>query len=102
LPEADIRAVWRAGLVHDLGRVGVSAGLWGKTGPLTGSEWERVRLHAYYTERILARPAALARLGAWPRCTTSGSTAPATSAARRRPRCPRRPASSPRPTSTTR
>ena len=64
LPAADVVAVWRAGLVHDLGRVGVSAGLWGKPGPLTGSEWERVRLHPYYTERILARPAALARLGA--------------------------------------
>jgi HD-GYP domain-containing protein (c-di-GMP phosphodiesterase class II) len=41
----------------------VSAGLWGKPGPLSAREWEQVRLHAYYTERVLARPAALARLG---------------------------------------
>ena len=27
------------------------------------SEWERMRMHAYYTERMLARPATLARLG---------------------------------------
>ncbi|HXZ05637.1 MAG TPA: HD domain-containing phosphohydrolase, partial [Ktedonobacteraceae bacterium] len=27
-------------------------------------EWERVRMHPYYTERVLARPGVLARLGA--------------------------------------
>ena len=64
LPEADAGAVWHAGLLHDLGRVGISAGLWGKPGPLTESEWERVRLHPYYTERILARSTPLAPLGA--------------------------------------
>jgi HD-GYP domain-containing protein (c-di-GMP phosphodiesterase class II)/DNA-binding CsgD family transcriptional regulator len=45
----------RAGLVHDLGRVAVENGIWDKPGPLTTSEWEQVRLHAYYTERILDR-----------------------------------------------
>jgi HD-GYP domain-containing protein (c-di-GMP phosphodiesterase class II) len=64
LPEADAVASRRAGLLHDVGRVSVSAGIWGKPGPLSEREWERVRLHAYYTERVLARPAALARLGA--------------------------------------
>jgi HD-GYP domain-containing protein (c-di-GMP phosphodiesterase class II) len=64
LPSADVMAVRRAGLLHDLGRVGVSAGIWGKPGPLSDSEWERVRLHPYYTERILTRSAALAPLGA--------------------------------------
>jgi DNA-binding CsgD family transcriptional regulator len=43
--------------------VGISAGIWGKAGPLSSREWEQVRLHPYHTERILARPAALARLG---------------------------------------
>jgi HD-GYP domain-containing protein (c-di-GMP phosphodiesterase class II) len=52
----------RAGLVHDLGRVAVENGIWDKPGPLTTSEWERVRLHPYYTERILARCSALASL----------------------------------------
>lgn len=64
LPDADVVAVRRAGLLHDLGRVGVSAGIWGKPGPLTDEEWERVRLHPYYTERVLARPLALAPVGA--------------------------------------
>ncbi|HEV2811749.1 MAG TPA: HD domain-containing phosphohydrolase, partial [Solirubrobacteraceae bacterium] len=54
----------RAGLVHDLGRAGVPNTIWDKPGPLTDAERERVRLHPYYTERVLARPAALARLAA--------------------------------------
>ncbi|MGH2495654.1 MAG: HD domain-containing phosphohydrolase [Ktedonobacteraceae bacterium] len=64
LPEADVVAIRRAGLLHDIGRVGVSAAIWGKPGPLSEREWERVRMHSYYTERVLARPPALARLGA--------------------------------------
>jgi len=44
--------------------VGISAGIWGKPGPLSTREWERVRMHPYYTERVLARPGVLARLGA--------------------------------------
>jgi HD-GYP domain-containing protein (c-di-GMP phosphodiesterase class II) len=64
LPEGDAIDIRRAGLLHDVGRVSVSAGIWGKPGPLSEREWERVRLHTYYTERVLARPAALSRLGA--------------------------------------
>ncbi len=64
LPEADVVTIRRAGLLHDIGRVGVSAGIWVKPGPLSEREWERVRMHPYYTERVLARPPALARLGA--------------------------------------
>ena len=52
----------RAGLVHDLGRVSVENGIWDKLGPLTTSEWERVRLHPYYTGRILHRCGPLAGL----------------------------------------
>ncbi len=54
---ADLR---RAGLVHDLGRVAIENGIWDKPGPLTTAEWERVRLHPYYTERILSRCGPLA------------------------------------------
>jgi HD-GYP domain-containing protein (c-di-GMP phosphodiesterase class II)/DNA-binding CsgD family transcriptional regulator len=63
LPAAVVAEVRRAGYVHDVGRAGVSAGVWEKEGPLTDGEWEKVRMHAYYTERILARPPLLARLG---------------------------------------
>jgi HD-GYP domain-containing protein (c-di-GMP phosphodiesterase class II) len=36
--------------------------VWDRAGPLGSAEWERVRLHAYWTERILARSSALAGL----------------------------------------
>ncbi|HEX5501468.1 MAG TPA: HD domain-containing phosphohydrolase [Thermomicrobiales bacterium] len=64
LHEREVATVRRAGLLHDVGRVGVATGVWLKPGPLTEHERERVRLHAYYTERILARPRVLAGLGA--------------------------------------
>ncbi len=57
-----VAAVTRAGLLHDLGRVGVPNGIWEKRGALDGSERERVRLHPYYTERVLARAPVLARV----------------------------------------
>ena len=50
-----------AGLVHDLGRLGVSNAIWDKPGPLTAVEVERVRLHPYLTDRMLARVPALER-----------------------------------------
>ena len=52
----------RAAWLHDMGRVGVSAAVWEKPGPLTSGEWEQVRLHSYYTERLLARVPALSEL----------------------------------------
>ncbi len=64
LSTTDIATVRRAGLVHDLGMHGIPATVLDKTGPLTSTEAERMRMHTYYTERMLARPAALARVGA--------------------------------------
>ena len=40
----------------------VDARIWQKRGPLSADEWERVRLHAYYSERVLARSEFLAAL----------------------------------------
>jgi HD-GYP domain-containing protein (c-di-GMP phosphodiesterase class II)/DNA-binding CsgD family transcriptional regulator len=62
LDASECEKLRRAGFVHDLGRVGVENGVWDKAGLLTTSEWERVRLHPYYTERILDRCGALAPL----------------------------------------
>jgi HD-GYP domain-containing protein (c-di-GMP phosphodiesterase class II) len=55
LGAARVHLLWRAGLVHDLGRSGVANSIWEKGGALTESEWESVRLHAYLGERMLAR-----------------------------------------------
>ncbi|HUP75706.1 MAG TPA: HD domain-containing phosphohydrolase [Acidimicrobiales bacterium] len=53
-----------AGWLHDLGRVAVPNLLWDKPGPLNAAEWEQVRLHAYHTERLLARSPLLAPVAA--------------------------------------
>jgi HD-GYP domain-containing protein (c-di-GMP phosphodiesterase class II) len=64
LPAAEVDALRRAGLLHDIGLHGVPATVLDKPGALTATESERMRVHAYYTERVLARPPALARIGA--------------------------------------
>jgi HD-GYP domain-containing protein (c-di-GMP phosphodiesterase class II)/DNA-binding CsgD family transcriptional regulator len=64
LANDEIALVRQAGYLHDLGRVATSTAIWDKPGPLTTSEREQVRLHPYYTERILAQSPALARLAA--------------------------------------
>jgi HD-GYP domain-containing protein (c-di-GMP phosphodiesterase class II) len=60
---AEVRTMGRAGLVHDLGRLGVSNAIWDKPGPLGAGEWERVRLHPHITERMLHQSEALDPLG---------------------------------------
>jgi DNA-binding CsgD family transcriptional regulator len=50
-------------MLHDVGLHGVPVTILDKPARLSATEWERVRLSSYYTERVLARPAALARLG---------------------------------------
>jgi HD-GYP domain-containing protein (c-di-GMP phosphodiesterase class II) len=50
--------------LHDVGRAGVSNAVWEKPGPLTTAEWEQVRMHSYFTERILATSATLAPMAA--------------------------------------
>jgi DNA-binding CsgD family transcriptional regulator len=60
-PADDVAAVRRAGLIHDLGRLGVSNAIWDKPGTVTEAESERIRLHPYLTDRMLARADALGR-----------------------------------------
>src|SRR5216684_5679073 len=50
----DAATVRRAAHVHDLGMVSVPIRVWIKRGSLNQSEWERVRLHPYHTQRILS------------------------------------------------
>jgi HD-GYP domain-containing protein (c-di-GMP phosphodiesterase class II) len=58
--EAEIRLLRRAGLLHGLGRIGISNAIWDKPGALGAGEWERVRLQPYLTERMLRQSEALA------------------------------------------
>jgi HD-GYP domain-containing protein (c-di-GMP phosphodiesterase class II) len=63
-----IRDVRHAGLLHDVGRVGVANGVWDTPGPLTVDGREKVRLHVYLTERILRRSRRLAGLARLASC----------------------------------
>jgi HD-GYP domain-containing protein (c-di-GMP phosphodiesterase class II) len=64
LSHPDLADLGRAAMLHDIGQSAISARVWMKPGPLSEPEWEEVRLHPYYGERILSRSPALARLGA--------------------------------------
>jgi HD-GYP domain-containing protein (c-di-GMP phosphodiesterase class II) len=59
LPADDVTTLRRAGLVADLGAVGVPAGVWRSPAPLGVEAAERVRLHPYLSERVLGRCAGL-------------------------------------------
>ena len=63
LPRDDVVLVRRAALVHDIGVIGVSAGILDKAGRLTAAEHERIRTHPYLTARTFAKPPALAAIG---------------------------------------
>jgi HD-GYP domain-containing protein (c-di-GMP phosphodiesterase class II) len=60
LSAADSTMIRRAGLLHDLGRLGVSSSIWEKPAPLTDVERERAQLHPYLTDKMLMPVPALA------------------------------------------
>jgi HD-GYP domain-containing protein (c-di-GMP phosphodiesterase class II) len=59
LPAEGADRLRQAALLHDLGRVATAGIVWEKPRALSTTEWEQVRLHPYYTERILVRSAIL-------------------------------------------
>ena len=64
MPEPEARTTRRAGVVHGLGRLGISNAILDKRGPLGAGEWERVRLQPHLTERMLRQSTELAPLAA--------------------------------------
>ncbi|PTD98089.1 HD-GYP domain-containing protein [Pseudothauera lacus] len=62
IPETRRRWLRRGALLHDVGKLGVSNMVLDKPGKLEADEWEAVKLHAVYTESILARIAPFAEL----------------------------------------
>jgi DNA-binding CsgD family transcriptional regulator len=64
MPDSEIRTLRRAGLAHDLGRLGISNAVLDKRGPLAGGDWERIRMGPYLTERMLRQSEVLALVAA--------------------------------------
>jgi putative nucleotidyltransferase with HDIG domain len=62
LPPDEVVNVRRAALLHDIGRSGVANAIWERPSRLSLDQWEHVRLHVYYTERVLARCRGLSSL----------------------------------------
>lgn len=55
MPPAEVRRVKRAGLLHDIGKLGVSNAILDKPGRLEPAEFEILKLHPAQTLRILER-----------------------------------------------
>jgi HD-GYP domain-containing protein (c-di-GMP phosphodiesterase class II) len=62
MSEVDATVLRRAALIHDLGRMGVPTTIWDKPSRLTDPERERVQLHPYLTDRMLAKVPNLGRV----------------------------------------
>ena len=62
VPLARRRWLYRAALLHDIGKLGVSNTILDKPGKLDGPEWEIMRTHASHTQEILGRIGVLADL----------------------------------------
>ena len=62
LPPAERRTLRRAALLHDIGKLGVSARVLNKPAKLDAEEWNEMRAHAVHSERILSRIPAFAEL----------------------------------------
>jgi len=64
LGELRAERIGLAGLLHDLGKIGISDRVLTKPGPLDDAEWAQMRTHPQIGARLLSRPE-LADLRAW-------------------------------------
>jgi HD-GYP domain-containing protein (c-di-GMP phosphodiesterase class II) len=60
LPDDAQQKVWRAALIHGMGRACVPNMVWESAGPLPAAAWERVRLVPYWTRRAARQLGSLA------------------------------------------
>jgi hypothetical protein len=54
LPEDELSDTYLAGLLHDVGKIGIRDEVLGKTGPLTAEEYDHIKQHVVIGYRILA------------------------------------------------
>ncbi|MEO6529415.1 MAG: HD domain-containing phosphohydrolase [Specibacter sp.] len=62
LAAAEVEVLRRAGWAHDLGRMGVSNGVWDKKTALSAVDRERLQMYPYLSERILSRVPGMRRV----------------------------------------
>jgi HD-GYP domain-containing protein (c-di-GMP phosphodiesterase class II)/DNA-binding CsgD family transcriptional regulator len=62
LSQSEIKMIRRAALVHDLGHIVIPGHILSDEDRLSEADKEKLRLHPYYTERILSRVPALASI----------------------------------------
>ncbi len=62
VPVHEITKLRRAGLLHDIGKLGVSNSILDKPAKLTDDEFAAVRLHPQFTEEILSRVSAFSQI----------------------------------------
>uniref|UniRef100_UPI0035B2F34C HD domain-containing phosphohydrolase n=1 Tax=Chitinimonas sp. TaxID=1934313 RepID=UPI0035B2F34C len=60
LDDAAVQRIYRAGLIHGIGRAALPNALWNTAGPLASADWERVRLVPYWTRRAAQHTPSLA------------------------------------------
>jgi HD-GYP domain-containing protein (c-di-GMP phosphodiesterase class II) len=58
----EVSLVQRAALIQDLGKVAVPFRIWHQDVAPSADDWEKIRLHPYYTERVLSHSPYLAEL----------------------------------------
>ena len=62
LSDADVEEIRLAGILHDIGKVGVPEAILNKNGPLNPDEWETMKSHVHFGGKILEPLQALARI----------------------------------------
>jgi diguanylate cyclase (GGDEF)-like protein len=56
LPEDRVERVRLAGILHDVGKIGICDAVLNKPGPLDDEEWQELRTHPEIAARLLSRP----------------------------------------------
>jgi len=67
LPGGEVDALRTAGLLHDIGKIGVRDSILSKRGPLTPDEWVAMKRHAAIGAEMVGAHSALESIGPWVR-----------------------------------